>query len=155
MLWHKYTPISPHSSPTIASHWVLMICSPWKQGSWGQHGVHLGPTGPRWAPCWPHELCYLGWFWLKLYPCLVELYSTSYHGVISLLNGQFSPKSSQKTPHSSPVRAMYGLSFYTTNCYEIYALSSYICVRYKGTRLLCRPWYFLGLQYLRNWQISL
>ena len=27
---------------------------------WGQHGAHLGPTGPRWAPCWPHELCYLG-----------------------------------------------------------------------------------------------
>ena len=23
---------------------------------WG----HLGVTGPRWAPCWPHELCYLG-----------------------------------------------------------------------------------------------
>ena len=20
----------------------------------------LGPTGPRWAQCWPHELCYLG-----------------------------------------------------------------------------------------------
>ena len=28
--------------------------------AWGQHGAHLGPTGPRWAPCWPHELCYLG-----------------------------------------------------------------------------------------------
>ena len=28
--------------------------------SWGQHGTHLGPTGPRWAPCWSHELCYLG-----------------------------------------------------------------------------------------------
>ena len=27
-----------------------------KQGSCGQHGAHLGPTGPRWAPCWPHEL---------------------------------------------------------------------------------------------------
>ena len=26
---------------------------------WGQHGAHLGPTGPRWAPCWPHEFCYL------------------------------------------------------------------------------------------------
>ena len=26
----------------------------------GQHGAHLGPIGPRWAPCWPHELCYLG-----------------------------------------------------------------------------------------------
>ena len=24
------------------------------------HGAHLGPTGPRWAPRWPHELCYLG-----------------------------------------------------------------------------------------------
>ena len=23
------------------------------------HGAHLGPTGPRLAPCWPHELCYL------------------------------------------------------------------------------------------------
>ena len=33
---------------------------PWWQGLWGQHGVHPGPTGPRWAPCWPHELCYLG-----------------------------------------------------------------------------------------------
>ena len=33
----------------------------WKQGSWGQHGVHLGPTGPRWAPCGPHEPCSLGY----------------------------------------------------------------------------------------------
>ena len=23
------------------------------------YGAHLGPTGPRWAPCWPHKLCYL------------------------------------------------------------------------------------------------
>ena len=22
------------------------------------HEAHLGPTGPRWAPCWPHEPCY-------------------------------------------------------------------------------------------------
>ena len=28
-----------------------------KQGSWGQHGTHLGPVGPRWAPCQPHEPC--------------------------------------------------------------------------------------------------
>ena len=33
---------------------------PRQQGSWGQHRAHLGPTGPRWALCWPHELCYLG-----------------------------------------------------------------------------------------------
>ena len=31
-----------------------------KANSWGRHGTHLGPTGPRWAPCWPHEFCYLG-----------------------------------------------------------------------------------------------
>ena len=24
--------------------------------------VSVGPTGPSWAPCWPHELCYLGWY---------------------------------------------------------------------------------------------
>ena len=33
---------------------------PREQGSWGQHGAHLEPRGPRWAPCWPHELCYQG-----------------------------------------------------------------------------------------------
>ena len=43
--------------------WVALFLlsgnSPYR-GSWGQHGAHLGPTGPRLAPCWPHELCYLG-----------------------------------------------------------------------------------------------
>ena len=34
--------------------------NPRYQGSWGQHGVHLGTSGRRWAPCWPHKLCYLG-----------------------------------------------------------------------------------------------
>ena len=29
-------------------------------GAWGQHGAHLGPVGPRWAPCRPHAPCYLG-----------------------------------------------------------------------------------------------
>ena len=26
----------------------------------GQHGAHLGPVGPGWAPCWFHEPCYQG-----------------------------------------------------------------------------------------------
>ena len=26
------------------------------------HGANMGPTGPRWAPYWPHEPCYLGWY---------------------------------------------------------------------------------------------
>ena len=25
----------------------------------GQYDAHQGPTGPRWAPCWPHGPCYL------------------------------------------------------------------------------------------------
>ena len=31
------------------------------------HGAHLGPTGPRWAPCWPHELCYPGRFFFPFH----------------------------------------------------------------------------------------
>ena len=36
----------------------------------GQHGAHLGPAGPRWAPCWPHEPCYQGStiLWLDVQP---------------------------------------------------------------------------------------
>ena len=26
------------------------------------HGAHMRSTGPRWAPCWTHEPCYLGWY---------------------------------------------------------------------------------------------
>ena len=33
---------------------------PWDQGSWGQHVAHLGPTGPREAPCWPPSFCHMG-----------------------------------------------------------------------------------------------
>ena len=35
----------------------------------GQHGAHLGPVGPKWAPCWPHEPHYQGclvWLWWYL-----------------------------------------------------------------------------------------
>ena len=28
----------------------------------GQHGAHLGPVGPSWAPCRPHEPFYQGIF---------------------------------------------------------------------------------------------
>ena len=51
-------------------------------GSWGQHGTHLGPVGPRLAPCWPHESCYQGrlrW-WL---PCwIVNWYQGSNQGTL-------------------------------------------------------------------------
>ena len=57
--------------PQNITSWVISyrvrcntLCSkprhPRWQGSWGLHGAHLGTTGPRWAPCWPHEPCYQG-----------------------------------------------------------------------------------------------
>ena len=49
----------PESSLT---YWLTY--HPREQGSWGQHGAHLGPVGPRWAPCGPHEPCYQ---WCLLY----------------------------------------------------------------------------------------
>ena len=33
------------------------------------HGAHLGPLGPRWAPCWPYEPCYQGGFISKGVTC--------------------------------------------------------------------------------------
>ena len=60
------------SVPHIISMWLLIafhmyhpstkllttgICC-LDHGAWGS--THLGPTGPRRAPCWPQEPCYLG-----------------------------------------------------------------------------------------------
>ena len=33
----------------------MEVNTPRFQGSWSQHGAHLGPVGPSWAPCWPHK----------------------------------------------------------------------------------------------------
>ena len=57
--------IIPHymTSNTHSIKWLRCLLNhscPWEQGSWGLHGAHLGPTAPRWAPCWPYESCYLG-----------------------------------------------------------------------------------------------
>ena len=56
--------------PNETNHWsityrlpTLEQCHegpPWRQNSWAQNGAQLGPAGPRWAPCWSHEPCYLG-----------------------------------------------------------------------------------------------
>ena len=39
----------------------LYTRDPREQSSWGQHGAHLGPVGPRWAPCWPNESAIRDW----------------------------------------------------------------------------------------------
>ena len=72
---------------------------PRQQSSWGQYGAHLGPVGPRWAPCWPHEPCYQGLaVWLAI--------RTSWHGEKSLRwrhNGRDSVSNHQ--PHDCLLNA--------------------------------------------------
>ena len=29
----------------------------------------LGPTGPRWVQCWPHDPCYLGYLLARVFHC--------------------------------------------------------------------------------------
>ena len=63
LLWLENVLKIPFEISTIA----IICCSAfWPTSkescfsSWGQHGAHLGPVGPRWAPCWPYEPCYRG-----------------------------------------------------------------------------------------------
>ena len=44
----------------LCSVYNMLWADPRYQGSCDQHGAHLGPVGPKWAPYWPHELCYQG-----------------------------------------------------------------------------------------------
>ena len=51
--------VSPTRKPWRISSFPRLVCVATYPDS-KVHGAKLGPTGPRWAPCWPHELCYLG-----------------------------------------------------------------------------------------------
>ena len=66
-----------------------------------------------------------------------------WHSAVPLLHDQFFTKSSLRTPHSSPVRARYGVSFVNSNS-DLYstsvtavlcAISCYTGLHYNGTRL--------------------
>ena len=58
---------------------MSVTCHPRQQGSWGQHGTHLGPFGPRGAPCWPHEPCYQGFSFTRLVCMLGDLSDVEGH----------------------------------------------------------------------------
>ena len=59
--------------------------SPDSKESWGQHVAHLGPVGPRWAPCWPHDPCYQGAYWNWFH--WLRIYDKSFTCTIILHNG--------------------------------------------------------------------
>ena len=54
--------VEPRGSPIFVAVASIAVGQsyPRELSSWGQHGAHLGPVGPRWAQCWPHEPCYQG-----------------------------------------------------------------------------------------------
>ena len=47
-------------SPRLSCSNACQILAPQIARFMGLHGAHLGTTGPRWAPCWPHEPYYQG-----------------------------------------------------------------------------------------------
>ena len=49
-LWNVYHYHKKIYADNLAVDKKQIIYIPWQQGSWGQHGFHLGPTGPS----WPH-----------------------------------------------------------------------------------------------------
>ena len=73
-IWHMkrnyWNPLSTRCSLVTLYGVVELGCLwprwwlPWQQGLGGQHGAHLWPTGLKWDPCWPHELCYPGRRWV-------------------------------------------------------------------------------------------
>ena len=92
----KVNPVYPPSNfvgrgyNNITSADMLILCIAGHQQAWywshhfsisliakfmGPIWAHLGPTGPSWAPCWPHELCYLGlfsWRWIS-HTCSISM----------------------------------------------------------------------------------
>ena len=88
--------------------------------TWGPSG----PTGPRWAPCWPHELCYLGTkrqcahIFLDV-PCTTTLYSAllcviaelQLYFMISLHNiSMFNPCTTHKWHDEEPIPRVWRLA---------------------------------------------
>ena len=68
----------------------MRYASPVSKVHGGQHGAHLGPTGPRWAPCWPHELCYLGRFGYALeWILVIHLSMACYHDDVIIKQKNF------------------------------------------------------------------
>ena len=64
---HFYLPLSFRvAQPYQCNVWLQIAPVPvpevhtQKAKFMGPTWAHLGPVGPRWAPCWPHETCYEG-----------------------------------------------------------------------------------------------
>ena len=70
------------SSSLTASPGIVTLIARFMGPTW----AHLGPTGPRWGPCWPQELRKLG---MSLPPCWANRWA-NYSGVNRMVSPGFS-----------------------------------------------------------------
>ena len=76
-------------SPANMFHKVgfLFVMDPESKVHWAQRWPHPGPTGLRWAPCWPVILCYLGRVNKRaFYLCLLFCHSTKYYPYCNIVD---------------------------------------------------------------------
>ena len=66
LLLHCFRPVC-NGVPDLLCYVIASLIARFIGPTWGPYGAHLGPTGPRWAPCWPHELWYLGYHAQKFF----------------------------------------------------------------------------------------
>ena len=101
----------PHVTESYWTESTVYILCRWyipDNSSWGKHGAHLGPVGPSWAPCWPHEPCCQGFGKIALV----------WHSTICIL-------------HINAVG-----SYHLYHIYEaIYAITSLYYIKFTGLRL--------------------
>ena len=63
-----------------------------------ERGIRFGPTGPKWAPCWHNEPCYLGHYPKQLNNVDRGIQCPWCHySALPIYHGLFSPNNSRKT----------------------------------------------------------
>ena len=76
--------------------------------------AHLRPTGPRWAPRWPHQHCYLGYLYIKFWFFVAVLNVVFWKSIVNV----FITSTPRAQPHRSqyhPIHVYVYHEFTTTN----------------------------------------
>ena len=104
---------------------------PRQQGSWGLHGAHLGPVGPRRASCWPHKACYRGRYMLRINMSM-EMKNTTriFQSNSVLLRGKSCWHIWQPGFIYAISRMMYTLDYMFHTVYIYYLISHWCCICY-------------------------
>ena len=109
MLFKVYCLCSPQCTPCKRENKGIWIWIEFPDSK--VHGANMGPVGPRWAPCWPHEPCYQGLlFKLDFIETLHKLINPNL-GIQMISNGTGSLKCHQEAVTGLPVNYLYWMGF--------------------------------------------